>query len=393
MRLSAPHGHETRHRNRLLLFRNGIATQDELQGALGYQGKLLTEGTVKTLVEILVERGHLPPDSGHTFSDEPLEKMQPLENYEIHALRGEGASARVYEATYKPRDLKVALKVLHPEQELQAKTRRRFMREAHLLCKLRHPQIVRGYEVRKVNGYRYLAMQWVEGYELLEIIDKRGRLDDTTALHATRQIASALSYLYSKGIVHRDIKPGNVLADNDWNMWLIDLGLCRLIGDAGDEAAGTTVGTVGYISPEQAKGVADLDIRTDIYSLGVSLYHMVTGDVPFSGDDDFEVMSKQIMQSLGSDRIKSLNISPHVHYAIEKMMAKDREIRYQHPDEIVGELDAYLESVGYKPIPTAGAADEEGEQKKSGKIEIVSRKRRGSSSGARKSYPRRRRRR
>ncbi|MHC4960044.1 MAG: serine/threonine protein kinase [Planctomycetota bacterium] len=376
-----------------LLFRSGIATQEEIQSALGYQGKLLTEGTVKTLVEILVERELLPADSGHTFSDEPLEKTQPLDNYEIHALRGEGASARVYEATYKPKDLRVALKVLHPEQELQAKTRRRFMREAHLLCKLRHPQIVRGYEVRKVNGYRYLAMQWVEGYELLEIIDKRGRLDDTTALHAARQIASALSYLYSKGIVHRDIKPGNVLTDNDWNMWLIDLGLCRLINAEGDEAAGTTVGTVGYISPEQAKGVDDLDIRSDIYSLGVSLYHMVTGNVPFSGDDDFEVMSKQILQSLGSDQIKSLNISPHVHYAIEKMMAKDRDLRFQHPDEIVTELDAYLDSVGYKPIPTAGAADEEEEQAKSKNIEIVSKKRRGSSSGTRKSYTRRRRRR
>ena len=372
-----------------LLFRNGIVTQEEIQGALGYQGKLLTEGVVKTLVEVLVERELLPADSAQTFSDEPLDRSQPLPDYEIHELVGEGASAKVYRATYKPRELQCAVKVLHPEQELQAKTRRRFMREAHLLCKLRHPNIVRGYEARKQNGYRFLSMQWVDGIEILEIIDKRGRLDDTSALFATKQIASALSYLYSKGIVHRDIKPGNVLSDNEWNVWLIDLGLCRLIADdQGDEAEGTTVGTVGYISPEQAKGVFDLDIRSDIYSLGVSLYHMVTGEVPFTGDDDFEVMSKQIMQSLKSDQIKRLNISPHLHYAIEKMMAKDREIRFQHPDSIVEELGAYLDSVGFKPIPTAPASDEE-EEAKGKKIEIVPKRKKGRSSSTKKSYRRR----
>jgi len=374
-----------------LLFRNGIVTQEEIQSALGYQGKLLTEGVVKTLVEVLVERELLPADSAQTFSDEPLGATQPLPDYRIHELVGEGASAKVYRATYTPRDLQCAVKVLHPEQELQAKTRRRFMREAHLLCKLRHPNIVRGYEARKQNGYRFLSMQWVDGIEILEIIDKRGRLDDTSALFATKQIASALSYLYSKGIVHRDIKPGNVLSDNDWNVWLIDLGLCRLVADGqGDELEGTTVGTVGYISPEQAKGVFDLDIRSDIYSLGVSLYHMVTGEVPFTGDDDFEVMSKQIMQSLKSDQIKRLNISPHVHYAIEKMMAKDRDIRFQDPDSIVEELGAYLDSVGFKPIPTAPASEEE-EEAKSKKIEIVSKRKKGRSSSAKKSYTRRRR--
>ena len=117
-------------------------------------------------------------------------------------------------------------------------------------------------------------------------------------MHITRQIASAIAHLYAKGIVHRDIKPGNVLVDTECKAKLIDLGLCRLVAQDTDETEGTTVGTVGYISPEQAKGVGDLDVRSDIYSLGVSLYHMVVGEVPFSGDDDFEVMSKQIMQSL-----------------------------------------------------------------------------------------------
>jgi len=375
-----------------LLFRSGIAGQEEIQSALGHQGKLLTEGIIKSLVEVLAERGVLPEDSVISFTEEPLEKLQPFPDYELHELAGDGGSARVYRGTYKPRNMPVAVKVLHPEQELQPRALKRFMREAHLLCKLRHPNIVRGYEVRKLNGFRFLSMDWIEGGTLLDSIDTRGHLDGTTALHATRQIASSLAHLHSKGIVHRDIKPGNVLADNEWNVWLIDLGLCRLVASGTDETEGTTVGTVGYISPEQAKGVSDLDIRSDIYSLGVSLYHMVVGETPFTGDDDFEVMSKQIMQSLRSDRLKALNISPHVHYAIEKMMAKDRDIRFQHPSEIVKELDAYLASVGFKPIPTALATtDSPDEKKQTGKIELIS-KRRRKSSGDKRAINRRRRR-
>ncbi|MFB3067069.1 MAG: serine/threonine protein kinase, partial [Planctomycetota bacterium] len=149
-----------------------------------------------------------------------------------------------------------------------------------------------------------------------------------------------------------DIKPGNILIDDAWSAKLIDLGFCMMVGIT-EETEGTTVGTVGYISPEQARGGSNLDIRSDIYSLGVSLYHMVVGETPFSGETDLEVMGKQIMQALKSDRLKALNISPTVHFIIEKMMAKDREMRFQHPDEIVKEISAYLESVEFEPIPIA----------------------------------------
>ncbi len=338
-----------------LLFRSGILNQEEIQGALAHQGKLLTQGKVVSLVDLLVEKGLIPADAAPTFTDEPLDRLQPLPDYELREFVGDGASARVYRGVHKPTGRDVAVKVLHPEQELMVKALKRFLREAHLLCKLAHKNIVKGYEVRKVNGFRYVAMEWVDGGTVLEEIDRRGRLDGPNALHITRQIASALEYLHGNGIIHRDIKPGNVLIDTMWNAKLIDLGLCLMVGQAREEAEGTTVGTVGYISPEQAKGV-EVDERSDIYSLGVTLYHMVVGEVPFSGDDDFEVMSKQIMQSLKSDRLKSLNISPHVHYAIQKMMAKEKEIRYQRMKDIVTDLDAYLKSTGYEAIPFARPA-------------------------------------
>jgi serine/threonine-protein kinase len=338
-----------------LLFRSGILNQEEIQSALAHQGKLLTQGKVVSLVDLLVERGLIPADSAATFTDEPLERLQPLPDYELSDFIGDGASARVYRGVHKPTGREVAVKILHPEQELMVKALKRFLREAQLLCKLSHGNIVKGFEVRKVNGFRYVAMEWVDGGTVLEEVDRRARLDGPNALHITRQIASALDYLHGNGIIHRDIKPGNVLIDTSWNAKLIDLGLCLLIGQAREEAEGTTVGTVGYISPEQAKGT-EVDERSDIYSLGVTLYHMVVGEVPFSGDDDFEVMSKQIMQALKSDKLKSLNISPHVHYAIQKMMAKEKEIRYQRMKDIVTDLDAYLKSTGYEPIPFARPA-------------------------------------
>jgi serine/threonine-protein kinase len=341
-----------------LFFRSGILTQDEIQSALAHQGKLLTQGKVVSLVELLVERKLIPADAAPTFTDQPLDKLQPLPDYELQPSIGDGASARVYRGIHKPTGRVVAVKILHPEQELMHKALKRFLREAQLLCKLEHENIVKGYEVRKVNGFRFLAMEWVDGGTVLDEIDRRGRLDGPTALHVTRQIASALECLHSHGIIHRDIKPGNVLVDQAWHAKLIDLGLCLMVGHAREEAEGTTVGTVGYISPEQAKG-SEVDVRSDIYSLGVTLYHMVAGEVPFSGDDDFEVMSKQIMQSLRSDRLKSLNISPQVHYAIEKMMAKEREIRFQRAADIVTELGAYLKSIGYEPIPVARPAKAE----------------------------------
>ncbi|MGQ0613405.1 MAG: serine/threonine protein kinase [Planctomycetaceae bacterium] len=340
-----------------LLYRSGILSQEQIQGALGHQGRLLSEGKNLTLPEVLVEQKQMTAEVAATFTLAPLEQLQPFGGYRLDGRIGDGASARVYRGTYLPKGLAVAVKVLHPEQALQEKPLKRFVREARLLCTLRHDNVVKGYECRNLKGFWFLSMEWLQGGTVLERIDKRGPLEANAALHVTRQVARALSFLYSQGIVHRDIKPGNMIVDDAWHVKLIDLGLCRILGKT-EEASGTTVGTVGYISPEQAKGISDLDIRSDIYSLGVTLYHMVVGEVPFSGENDLEVMSKQILQSLKSDRLKSVNIAPYVHYAIEKMMAKDRDIRFQHPDDLVRELDGYLSTVQFQPIPIARPVSE-----------------------------------
>lgn len=175
-----------------LFFRSGILNQEEIQTALAHQGKLLTQGKVVSLIELLVEKGLIPADAAPTFSDEPLERIQPLPDYDLLEFVGDGASARVYRGVHKPTGRDVAVKVLHPEQELMVKALKRFMREAQLLCKIAHGNIVKGYEVRKVNGFRYVAMEWVDGGTVLEEIDRRARLDGPNALHITRQIASAL---------------------------------------------------------------------------------------------------------------------------------------------------------------------------------------------------------
>ncbi|MEN8151978.1 MAG: protein kinase, partial [Planctomycetota bacterium] len=170
----------------------------------------------------------------------------------------------------------------------------------------------------------------------------RSEVDRLWALRSTlpkSALGKALTYLDHRGVVHRDIKPGNILITDDGTVKIIDLGLAKLHrGMTEDSAAGVTVGTVEYLSPEQARGLPDLDIRADIYSLGVTLYHMLTGEVPFTGETAEEVIIKQVKQSLDAAVLKSRGASPFVHFLLQKMMAKDHADRFQHPTEVIKEI-------------------------------------------------------
>jgi serine/threonine-protein kinase len=269
---------------------------------------------------------------------------------------GEGGMAWVFRAVREASGEAVAVKVLRPSLARDEKARSRFLAEARLLKSLDHENVVRGYEVGRVRGFYLFTMEYVDGKSLLWYIDRKMAFNEDAALYVILQIARALEHLRERRIVHRDVKPGNILLTRGNRVKLCDLGLATRVETGGPRADGVTVGTVQYLSPEQALGQRDLDVRSDIYSLGVTLHQLVVGRLPFEGEDDREILGKQILESLSSPDVKG-RVSPHMHYFFEKMMAKDREIRYQDPLELIRDIEEQIrgrKSLTYQPGAVEG---------------------------------------
>ena len=277
-----------------------------------------------------------------------------LTRYDVRELLGEGGVGRVFAAYDKAERREVALKVLRPELAADPVQVDRFVREARLLMELRHPHLVQGLRVAKEGGTIFFAMERLPGRSLQDVLAADGRLDEATALQAVVDVAGALGELHKRGLVHRDVKPGNVLWSEDRGAVLIDLGFA-VPRDAGGGDAETTAGTVHYIAPEQARGGGALDVRADIYALGATLYHLVTGSLPFEGETNDEVLAKQLLESLSGERIRDLALSPQLHYFLEKMMAKEPEIRFQDPAHLQREVEAFLRQREREAESDAGA--------------------------------------
>lgn len=275
-------------------------------------------------------------------SSTPQEKQafyEVVPGYRLIEKIGAGGISAVFRAQDTRNFKSVAVKIMFPQHAKNELYVKRFLREADLLIKFDHPNIVKGIERGQSRGLYYFVMEFIPGESIFRKIQRDGPLDEDAALDAILQIASALDYLQSQQIVHRDIKPDNVLIAPDGLVKLIDLGFAKPIGSTEESHHEFTVGTPQYMSPEQARGVADLDMRSDIYSLGASLYHMVTGVVPFTGADNMEVMAKQVLEDLQSTHLKDGKITPHIYYFIEKMMAKEADIRYQTPREVIEDIE------------------------------------------------------
>ncbi len=290
-------------------------------------------------------------------SDDPA-RSRLVEGYELESKVGSGLTSRVFKARKLPAGPIVALKILHPRMASNPQRLRAFREEAELLMPLKHENIVQGLALGRSHGLEYFAMEFVDGETLLGYIQRKMVFNEDAALYVILQIARALEYLNREGVVHRDIKPGNILLTLDNTVKLCDLGFAARAGGPEGEAE-TTVGTVQYISPEQARGRTDIDIRADIYSLGVTLYHMVVGELPFHGSDDSEILTKQILESLSSEELKGKGISDHLHYFIQKMMAKDRDIRYGDPSALISDVSEHIrgkKTLTYNPM-ASGAPD------------------------------------
>ena len=292
----------------------------------------------EALPGVLARLGFLTEGEAERLWANEVGDRPSLTRYELLEKIGEGLSATIWKARDRQGQAGqvLAIKLLREDQARHPAKRQRFVQEAQMLCELDHPGIVHGHRVAKDQGQYFLVMDLIEGKTLEDILLEDGVLSEDDALSAVLQVAEALQYLRSQGLVHRDIKPGNMIRNERGRVLLIDLGFATRLGET--EASATTLGTVQYIAPEQARGEAGLDSRADIYALGASLYHLCTGSLPFEGQDSREILAKQVALELSSAKIRELGLTAQLHYFIEKMMAKEKEIRYQGPEELIADL-------------------------------------------------------
>ncbi|MFC1671651.1 serine/threonine protein kinase [Planctomycetota bacterium] len=272
-------------------------------------------------------------------------EKNPIPGYQILAKLGEGGMGAVYKARQISLDRTVAIKILSPRLAKSRDYTERFLREARIAGQLNHVNIVSAIDVGGTDKYYYIVMEYVDGDTLRKIVQQKGVLDEENALHVTMQIARALAWAHRNGIVHRDVKPDNIMVNAEGIAKLCDLGLAKQ-EDA--EAAmltqsGMMVGTPHYVSPEQARGERDLDGRTDIYSLGATLYHAVTGKPPFGGTSAAVVMTKHLTEQVPWPSEVNPMVSENLSLLIQKMMAKDRNDRYRSADELVRDMEFVID--------------------------------------------------
>lgn len=259
--------------------------------------------------------------------------------YEILRKIGDGGMAFVYQARDKLLNRIVAVKVLRPEfvddQEFLVK----FKREAEAVASLSHPNIVNVYDVGEDGKVHYIVMEYVDGQNLKEIIQDEGSLEEYTALDIAKQIARALSAAHRNGIIHRDIKPHNILISKDGRQVKVaDFGIAKAVSSSTMTNMGSVIGSVHYISPEQAKG-KHLTSNADLYSLGIVLYEMIIGRVPFSGDSPISIALKHINEDIAFTDQDKINVPNSVRTIISKLTQKEPANRYQTAEELIEDIE------------------------------------------------------
>src|SRR5437773_948653 len=223
---------------------------------------------------------------GETGGEPSVVVGTELAGYRIESLLGRGGMGVVYRAHDLALDRHVALKLLAPEFAGDVRFRERFLRESRLAASLDHPAIIPIYDAGEVAGQLYIAMRLVEGTDLKRLLAESGPLEPGRALGLLEQVAEALDEAHERGLVHRDVKPSNVLVDERGHCYLADFGLSRRLAERDDPSRGRTVGTADYVAPEQIRG-EEVGPAADVYSLGCVLYECLTGGPPFRRESDF----------------------------------------------------------------------------------------------------------
>jgi tRNA A-37 threonylcarbamoyl transferase component Bud32/tetratricopeptide (TPR) repeat protein len=322
----------------------GFATAKQVEEAVEAMRKLAELGFRERLGEIMVKKGYLTTDQVQKILHiQGSRAANRIQGYEIVTKLGQGGMGAVYKARQRSLDRMVALKILAPHLAKDAAYVERFLREARAVAKLNHPNIIQGIDVGEADGHYYFAMEFVDGPTVADVMRKSGPLSEARALKITDEIAQALEHAHRHGLVHRDVKPDNIMLTRNNEAKLCDLGLAKSSA-SGDPVAmnegRVVMGTPHYISPEQAKGEHNVDTRADIYSLGATLFHMVTGRTPFVGSSPAVIMTKHLTDPVDDPRDYAQGVSEGLVLLIGKMMAKEPGDRYPDPTALLGDVRA-----------------------------------------------------
>jgi len=326
----------------------GLATHTEIEFCLEHQ-KQSSDPNQRSLADLLVDHSFITSNQAKRIRKQLEErKNSQIPGYTLIAMLGKGAMAKVYKARQNSLDRIVAIKVLPKKLSENPEFVDRFYKEGKAAARLSHNNIVQAIDVGCApEGYHYFVMEYVEGQTLYDIMQPppvgEGRnFAEAEALDVTLQMADALAHAHQRNLIHRDVKPKNILLTKEGVAKLTDLGLARAKDDkeAAESEAGKAYGTPYYISPEQIRGDVDIDFRADIYSLGATMYHLVTGKPPFDGETPSAVMHKHLKQPLTPADHVNTALSAGIGEIIDVAMAKNRDERYQSTEDMLEDLQA-----------------------------------------------------
>ncbi len=347
----------------------GLATKPEIQFCREQQ-KQSSDPNQRSLADLLVEHGFITANQAKRVRKQLEERRSSqIPGYVLLGKLGKGAMATVYKARQVSLDRIVAVKVLPKKSSDSIDFVERFYKEGRAAAKLSHNNIVQAIDVGSTpDGFHYFVMEYVEGSTLYDIMQPppvgQGRnFSEAEALDIGIQMADALAHAHRRGLIHRDVKPKNILLTSHSISKLTDLGLAREVSDqqAAESEAGKAYGTPYYISPEQIRGDVDIDFRADIYSLGATLYHLVTGRPPFDGESPSAVMHKHLREPLVPPDHINVALSSGISEIMEVSMSKNRDERYQSTEDMLEDLQ--LVRQGNQPKHARRAVDLDSLQK------------------------------
>ncbi|MGD2110913.1 MAG: serine/threonine-protein kinase, partial [Phycisphaerae bacterium] len=305
------------------------------------QKALSDKGQKTRLSELLVQHGYITHSQIERLNrsvdeDSMYRPAQQIPGFQILSKIGQGAMAVVFKAKQLSLDRIVAIKVLPKRLSENPEFVERFYREGRAAARLNHPHIVQAYDVGESGGYHYFVMEFIDGQTVYDLLVNGRRVDEKEAVRIILQSAQALAHAHAQDLIHRDVKPKNLMLNKAGEVKLADMGLAREVGDyvTATAEAGRAYGTPYYISPEQIRGEINIDARADLYGLGATFYHLVTGKVPFDGSTPSAVMHKHLKDPLVPPDHVNPTLTSGIGEIIEVMMAKSPDDRYASASEL-----------------------------------------------------------